>query len=54
MKDTFMRVGTTFCSLVGIVPGTKFFVNEFGGFDLEKRWGDKLAGLAVACLQRRV
>jgi hypothetical protein len=35
LKDTFMRAGTTFCTLVGIVPAKKFLVNKFGGFDLK-------------------
>lgn len=35
LKDAFMRVGTTFCSVVGIVPETKFLINEFRGFDIE-------------------
>lgn len=29
------RVGTTSCTLVGIVPSAKFLANEFGVFDLK-------------------
>lgn len=36
LKDTLMRrVGTTSCTLVGIVPSAKFLANEFGIFDLQ-------------------